>query len=84
MVTDRDNLRFGELGAYGRHLCVDMQKLFAEPTEWKTPWMDRIRPHVHRLVSASPSERSSHALFRRTGRVRELELGAATMSAGRP
>jgi len=66
------------------HLCVDMQKLFAEPTEWKTLWMDRIRPRVHRLVSASP-ERTIFTRFVPANRPGEgWEPGAATMSAGPP
>jgi nicotinamidase-related amidase len=28
------------------HVCVDMQRLFAEATEWHTPWMNRILPNV--------------------------------------
>jgi len=36
------------------HLCVDMQRLFCEPTEWQTPWMERILPNVVRLVEARP------------------------------
>ena len=37
------------------HLCVDMQRLFAEPTEWHTPWMTRVMPNVRRLVGRHPS-----------------------------
>ncbi|WP_240048369.1 cysteine hydrolase family protein [Crenalkalicoccus roseus] len=36
------------------HLCVDMQRLFAEPTEWHTPWMERVLPVVERLAAAWP------------------------------
>lgn len=36
------------------HLCVDMQRLFAEDTEWHTPWMDRVLPLVCRLAEAWP------------------------------
>jgi nicotinamidase-related amidase len=28
------------------HLCIDMQRLFAEPTPWFLPWMPRILPRV--------------------------------------
>lgn len=48
-------LRFGALPPTAIHLCVDMQRLFAEPTEWQTPWMDRILPEVLRLVEADPA-----------------------------
>ncbi|MFC6790826.1 cysteine hydrolase family protein [Methylobacterium komagatae] len=36
------------------HLCVDMQRMFAEGTEWRTPWMPRVLPRVERLVAAHP------------------------------
>ena len=36
------------------HICVDMQRLFAEPTEWQTPWMDRVLPKVTELVARRP------------------------------
>jgi nicotinamidase-related amidase len=36
------------------HLCVDMQRLFAEPTAWHTPWMERVLPVVERLAAAWP------------------------------
>jgi nicotinamidase-related amidase len=32
------------------HLCVDMQKMFAEETEWRTPWMDRVLPVVTEIA----------------------------------
>lgn len=36
------------------HLCVDMQRMFAEETDWRTPWMPRVLPRVERLVAAHP------------------------------
>lgn len=33
-----------------------MQRLFAEYTEWHTPWMARILPQVTRLAQAHPAE----------------------------
>ncbi len=36
------------------HLCVDMQRMFAEETPWRAPWMDRVRPVAERLVSLHP------------------------------
>lgn len=54
MATPQDELRCGELGASSRHVCVDMQRLFAEETEWKTPWMDRALPRVQALVTHRP------------------------------
>ncbi|GBU19339.1 MULTISPECIES: isochorismatase family cysteine hydrolase [Methylobacterium] len=42
------------LGARCAHLCVDMQRLFAEDTEWRTPWMPRVLPRVTRIAEAHP------------------------------
>ncbi|XAP13394.1 cysteine hydrolase [Methylobacterium fujisawaense] len=36
------------------HLCIDMQRMFAEPTDWQTPWMNRVLPQVCRLAAAHP------------------------------
>jgi nicotinamidase-related amidase len=47
-------LRFGPLTARSRHLCVDMQNLFAETTPWHTPWMARVLPAVEAVVSRFP------------------------------
>jgi nicotinamidase-related amidase len=55
MAADQRELRYGPLGNNCVHVCVDMQRLFAEDTEWKTPWMDRVLPKVHQLVAARPA-----------------------------
>ena len=34
------------------HLCVDMQRLFADDTPWHTPWMNRVLPRVVEIVEA--------------------------------
>jgi nicotinamidase-related amidase len=47
-------LRFGELGAGTTHVCVDMQRIFADDTEWHTPWMERVLPRVVALAEAQP------------------------------
>jgi len=47
-------IRFGPIGDTAVHICVDMQKLFAEPTDWQTPWMDRVLPRVVALVELRP------------------------------
>lgn len=49
-----EGLRFGPLGEWV-HLCVDMQRMFAEQTEWHTPWMERVLPNVVRLVEMDPA-----------------------------
>ncbi|SFZ80777.1 Nicotinamidase-related amidase [Devosia enhydra] len=37
------------------HICVDMQRMFAEDTEWHAPWMARVAPAVTALAEAHPS-----------------------------
>jgi nicotinamidase-related amidase len=45
-------LRFGPIGPNAVHLCVDMQTLFAERTDWHVPWLERVLPMVTRLSEA--------------------------------
>lgn len=33
-----------------------MQRIFAENTDWRTPWIDRIAPNVARLAERSPKQ----------------------------
>ena len=47
-------LHFGPLGESWVHLCVDMQRMFAEQTEWHAPWMEKVLPEVVRLVEMGP------------------------------
>ena len=47
-------LRFGPLGEGAVHVCVDMQRIFAEDTPWHTPWMGRVLPGVCELARARP------------------------------
>ncbi|RWY83827.1 cysteine hydrolase [Rhizobium leguminosarum] len=44
----------GEVGEW-RHLCVDMQRMFAEDTPWHVPWMARISPQIAELAGRHPS-----------------------------
>ncbi len=37
------------------HLCVDMQRLFAQEGPWPTPWMPRVLPVVTRLAAHHPA-----------------------------
>ena len=55
-VNEKNELRFGALGPHCLHVCVDMQRLFAEDTEWQTPWMPRVLPRVERIVAAHPAD----------------------------
>jgi hypothetical protein len=54
-------LRFGPLGTRAVHLCIDMQTLFAERTDWHVPWLERVLPAVTRLATA----RRERTLFSR-------------------
>lgn len=49
-MTEENGLRYGSLGQNVVHLCVDMQRLFAEETNRRTPWMERVLPNVLRIV----------------------------------
>jgi nicotinamidase-related amidase len=51
-----DNLRYGPLGSGTVHLCVDMQTVFAERTDWHVPWMEKVIPVVARLTRAKPEQ----------------------------
>ena len=38
------------------HLCVDMQRMFAEPTEWTMPWSTKVLPKIAALVEFQPAK----------------------------
>jgi nicotinamidase-related amidase len=40
------------IGKDAMHLCVDMQRMFAEETDWQTPWMKRVLPRVTEIAEA--------------------------------
>src|SRR5581483_3709934 len=44
------------------HLCVDMQRLFAEASPWHIPWMPRVLPRIVALAERSP-ERTIFSRF---------------------
>lgn len=37
-----------------RHLCIDMQRLFAAEGPWPTPWMTRVLPIVEAIIERAP------------------------------
>ena len=51
------------------HLCVDMQRLFAENTEWQTPWAYKILPQVLALTERA-SEQTVFTRFITAGKRR--------------
>jgi len=61
MADKIDGLRFGPLTERTAHLCVDMQTMFAERTDWHLPWMKRVLPIVERLARA----RADRTIFTR-------------------
>jgi nicotinamidase-related amidase len=67
-------IRFGKLGDSAVNLCVDMQRMFAEPTEWFTPWMDRVVPAIVSLIEL----RAEHSVFTRFIPVGQPEEGNGT------
>lgn len=50
-----EGLRFGSLGESWVHLSIDMQRMFAEQTEWHTPWMERVLPNVIAIAELNPA-----------------------------
>lgn len=36
------------------HLCIDMQRLFAEPSPWAVPWLPRVLPRVTEIAERHP------------------------------
>jgi nicotinamidase-related amidase len=53
-MSKNDVLRYGAPGETAVHLCVDMQRMFAEGTEWKMPWLERVLPNILSIASAHP------------------------------
>jgi nicotinamidase-related amidase len=51
-MAKSDTLRYGPPGDNVVHLCVDMQRMFAEATEWKMPWLERVLPNIVAITSA--------------------------------
>jgi nicotinamidase-related amidase len=53
-MAKSDTLRYGPPGNGAVHLCVDMQRMFAEGTDWKMPWLERVLPNIVSITSAHP------------------------------
>ena len=45
------HLIFGPIGTHSAHLCVDMQCMFAEPTEWM-----KVLPQITAIVEFQPEK----------------------------
>ena len=55
-MSKNDVLRYGAPGETAVHLCVDMQRMFAESTEWKMPWLERVLPNILSITSTHPEK----------------------------
>ena len=53
-MLERNDLRFGPIGASCAHVCSDMQRLYAEDTEWERPYMGLVLPVIRGIVSVHP------------------------------
>ena len=38
-----------------RHLCVDMQRMFAEDTPWHVSWMELVSPQIEEVAGRHPA-----------------------------
>lgn len=47
-------LRFGPIGERAVHASIDMQRLFAEDTEWASPVVRAIAPKVRQICAHAP------------------------------
>jgi len=55
-MPKNDELRYGAPGETAVHLCVDMQRMFAEGTDWKMPWLERVLPNILSITSTHPEK----------------------------
>ena len=55
-MPDDPGLQFGPLEPGTVHLCIDMQRLFAEGTPWHTPWLGRVLPKIVLLAERAASD----------------------------
>ena len=46
-----DDLRFGPLDSHCAHLCVNMERMFAEPTPWRVKWLPEFCPRVREIAA---------------------------------
>jgi nicotinamidase-related amidase len=60
-LPKNDELRYGAPGETAVHFCVDMQRMFAEGTDWKMPWLERVLPNIISITSVHPER----TVFRR-------------------
>ena len=61
-MSKPDDLKYGPPGDAAIHFCVDMQRMFAEPTEWHMPWLTRVLPNIVAITEAH-AERTVFSRF---------------------
>lgn len=61
-MAKNDTLRYGPPGHNAIHICVDMQRMFAEATEWNMRSLERVLPSIVE-ISAAHSERTIFTRF---------------------
>jgi hypothetical protein len=81
-MSKSDELRRGAPGDTAVHLCVDMQRMFAEGTDWKMPWLERVLPNILSITSPIPRKQFSPASSRPGSPARALACGVISMSGG--
>ena len=64
-MSKSDALRDGAPGESAVHLCVDMQRMFAEGTEWKVPWLERVLPNIVSITALTSRADYFYALHPR-------------------
>jgi nicotinamidase-related amidase len=62
MSSKSNEFHYGAPGETAVHICVDLQRMFAEATDWKMPWLERVLPNVVAITAAHP-ERTIFARF---------------------
>ena len=81
-MPKNDELRYGAPGETAVHLCVDMQRMFAEGTDWKMPWLEHVLPNILSITSTHPEKTSSPASSRPGNPARPSACGVTIISAG--
>lgn len=44
------------IGPSAVHVCIDMQRMFAEETDWFAPWLSTVLPAVEAIVDLHPDK----------------------------
>jgi nicotinamidase-related amidase len=58
------------------HLCVDMQRMFAEETRWHVPWMREVSQQIEEIANRHP-ERTIFTRFITPARPEDMIFAVA-------